>query len=58
MKTAYQLVQEVAGAGGEFVVSDDGLEVTAPAPLPDNFVVELRSQKAGIIDFLNNETTA
>ena len=56
MKTASQLVQEVADAGAQFVMSDNGIEVAAPAPLPDTFMAELRDHKAEIIDFLKNET--
>ncbi len=56
MRNAFQLVQEVADAGGRFVMSGDGLKVAAPAPLPDTFMAELRDHKAEIIDFLKNET--
>ena len=56
MKTASQLVQEVADAGAQFVMSDNGIEVAAPAPLPDTFMAELRDHKAEIIDFLKSKT--
>jgi len=56
MMQAFQLVQEVADAGGGLIVKGDGLKITAPAPLPDELVDNLRSHKAEIIDFLKSKT--
>ena len=46
------LLERVAAAGGSVVVDGDNLELSAPAPLPDALVNELRRAKSELLDHL------
>ena len=46
---AQQLIDKVHEAGGNVTVSGDDLELSAPAPLPDDLVEELRQAKPALL---------
>lgn len=50
--TAAPLVKAVHDAGGHLAIEDGKLKVSAPAPLPDALVGELRAHKTELLDFL------
>ncbi len=57
MNTAPALVQEVRAAGGQIAVADGRLKLSAPAPLPDGLVDELRTHKAEVLSFLQGQAS-
>ena len=52
MNLARKLVQDVQSAGGTIVAAGDKLKLSAPAPLPDRLIDELRLHKAEVIGLL------
>ena len=50
---AAEIIRDVEQAGGHLSPDGDGLVVSAPAPLPEPIMTELRAHKAEVIDFLN-----
>ncbi len=57
MSTAPALVREVRAAGGQIALADGRLKLTAPAPLPDGLVDELRTHKAEVLSFLQGQAS-
>jgi hypothetical protein len=49
MSAARKLIERVADLGGRLAVEAGRVRVEAPAPLPDDLLVELREQKAEIV---------
>jgi hypothetical protein len=49
MKTAVALIHEIELAGGRLAVNGDKLSVSAAAPLADNLMTALRTQKPEIM---------
>ncbi len=49
MSSAVVLIREIKSAGGQLAVNGDKLKVSAPSPLADNLVNELRVQKTEVI---------
>lgn len=49
---AAAIIERVRVAGGRLRVADDMLHVSAPAPLPDALIVELRAAKPELIELL------
>ena len=58
MRTATALIHEVAAAGGGLVVAEGKLKVSAPDPLPENTIKELRARKAEIVTILSDKGEA
>ena len=50
--TAAPVIEAVRRAGGTILVRGDYLRLTAPAPLPDTLVAEVRQHKVEILDLL------
>ena len=50
--TAAPLIEAVRRAGGTILIRGERLRLTAPAPLPDTLVADLRQHKAEILDIL------
>ncbi|MCH8189280.1 MAG: hypothetical protein IIB66_11410, partial [Proteobacteria bacterium] len=50
---AAEIIRGVEQAGGHLAPDGDGLVVSAPEPLPEPIMSELRAHKAEVIDFLN-----
>ena len=57
MSTAPALVREVQAAGGQIAFADGRLKLSAPAPLPDGLVDELRTHKAEVLSFLQGQAS-
>jgi len=57
MSTAPELVREVRAAGGQIAFADGRLKLSAPAPLPDGLVDELRTHKAEVLSFLQGQAS-
>lgn len=57
MNTAPALVREVQAAGGQIAVAGSRLKLSAPAPLPDGLVGELRVHKAEVLSFLQGQAS-
>ncbi len=58
MNTAPALVREVKAAGGQIAFADSRLKLSAPAPLPDGLVNELRTHKAEVLSFLQGQASS
>ncbi len=58
MSTAPALVLEVQAAGGQIAFADGRLKLSAPAPLPDGLVNELRTHKAEVLSFLQGQASS
>jgi hypothetical protein len=58
MNTASALVREVQAAGGRIATADGRLKLSAPAPLPDGLVDELRTHKAEVLSFLQGQASS
>ena len=58
MSTAPALVREVEAAGGQIAFADGRLKLSAPAPLPDGLVSDLRAHKAEILSFLQGQASS
>ncbi len=58
MNTAPALVQEVRAAGGQIAVADGRLKLSAPAPMPDGLVSDLRTHKAEVLSFLQGQASS
>ncbi len=58
MNTASALVREVQAAGGRIAAVGGRLKLSAPVPLPDGLVDELRTHKAEVVSFLHEQTCA
>ncbi|MCH7693395.1 MAG: hypothetical protein IID50_08135 [Proteobacteria bacterium] len=58
MSTAPALVREVQAAGGQIAFADGRLKLSAPAPLPDGLVSDLRAHKAEILSFLQGQASS
>ncbi len=58
MNTALALVREVQAAGGQIAVAGGRLKLSAPAPLPDGLVGELRVHKAEVVSFLQKQASS
>lgn len=58
MSTAPALVREVEAAGGQIAFADGRLKLSAPAPLPDGLVDELRAHKAEVLSFLQGQASS
>lgn len=52
MNTARKLVQDVHSAGGTIVAAGDKLRLSAPKPLPDSLMRELRQHKAEVMSLV------
>jgi len=52
INTVLQLVHEVEAAGGRIAVNGDRLKLSAPGPLPNSLIDELRQHKAEVIGLL------
>jgi len=50
--TAAPVIEAVRRAGGTILVHGEHLRLSAPAPLPDRLVAEVRQHKGEILDFL------
>jgi hypothetical protein len=50
--SAFPLIEAVQRAGGEITLRGDRLRLSAPEPLPENLLQELRTRKAEVIDHL------
>ncbi len=57
MSTAPALVREVQAAGGRIAFADGRLKLSAPAPLPDGLVDDLRTHKAEVLSFLQGQAS-
>ncbi len=57
MSAAPALVREVQAAGGRIAAVDGRLKLSAPAPLPDGLVDELRTHKAEVLSFLQRQAS-
>ena len=58
MSTAPALVREVQAAGGRIAIAGGRLKLSAPAPLPDGLVDELRTHKAEVVSFLQGQASS
>ena len=58
MNTAPALVREVQAAGGKIAFADGRLKLSAPAPLPDGLVNNLRTHKAEVLSFLQGQASS
>ena len=58
MNTASALVREVRAAGGRIAAVDGRLKLSAPAPLPDGLVNDLRTHKAEVVSFLQGRAAS
>ena len=58
MSTAPALVREVQAAGGQIAFADGRLKLSAPAPLPDGLVNDLRTHKAEVLSFLQGRASS
>ena len=58
MNTAPELVREVRAAGGHIAFADGRLKLSAPAPLPEGLVDELRTHKAEVLSFLQGQASS
>ena len=58
MNTAPELVQEVRAAGGRIALANGRLKLSAPAPLPDGLVNDLRTHKAEVLSFLQGQASS
>ena len=58
MNTASALVREVRAAGGRIAFADGRLKLSAPAPLPDGLVDDLRTHKAEVVSFLQGQASS
>src|SRR5918996_6172164 len=52
--SALPLIQAVQRAGGAITLRGDRLRLSAPEPLPENLLEELRTHKAEVIDYLQH----
>ena len=52
MNTARKLIDEVESAGGVIQVDDGRLKLSAPEPLPDDLIQQLRDHKPEVIELL------
>jgi hypothetical protein len=52
MNVAVKLVRDVHSAGGTIVVAGDKLRLSAPDPLPDSLMEELRQHKAEVMQLV------
>jgi hypothetical protein len=52
--SAVLLIEAVQRAGGAITLRDDRLRLSAPAPLPEHLVQELRQRKAELLDHLRH----
>ena len=52
MNLARKLVQDVYSAGGTIVAAGDKLRLSAPEPLPDSLMDELRQHKAEVMSLV------
>jgi hypothetical protein len=52
--SALPLIEAVQRAGGAITLRGDRLRLSAPAPLPENLLQELRAHKAEVIDHLQH----
>jgi hypothetical protein len=50
-----ELISRLHEAGGELVFEDGGIKVRAPAPLPDDFMAELRRHKTELVNKLSGD---
>ena len=57
MNAAPALVREVRAAGGQIAFADGRLKLSAPAPLPDGLVDDLRTHKADVLSFLQGQAS-
>ncbi len=57
MSAALALVREVQAAGGQIALADGRLKLSAPAPLPDGLVNDLRTHKAEVLSFLQGQAS-
>ena len=57
LNTASALVREVQAAGGRIAAIGSRLKLSAPAPLPDGLVNELRAHKAEVLSFLQGQAS-
>ncbi len=57
MNPAPELVREVRAAGGQIALADGRLKLSAPAPLPDGLVDDLRTHKAKVLSFLQGQAS-
>ena len=57
MNPAPALVREVQAAGGRIAFADGRLKLSAPAPLPDGLVDDLRTHKAEVLSFLQGQAS-
>ncbi len=58
MNSAPALVREVQAAGGQIAFADGHLKLSAPAPLPEGLVNELRTHKAEVLSFLQGQASS
>ncbi len=58
MSAAPALVREVQAAGGQIALADGRLKLSAPAPLPDGLVSDLRTHKAEVLSFLQRQASS
>ena len=58
MNIARKLVQDVHSAGGTIVAAGDKLRLSAPEPLPDSLMDELRQHKAEVMSLFSQEWDA
>ena len=52
--SAVPLIEAVQRAGGAITLQGDRLRLSAPEPLPENLLQELRAHKAEVIDHLQH----
>jgi TubC N-terminal docking domain len=52
--SALPLIEAVQRAGGAITIQGDRLRLSAPEPLPENLLQELRTHKAEVIDHLQH----
>ena len=52
--SAVPLIEAVQRAGGAITLQGDRLRLSAPEPLPENLLEELRAHKAEVIDHLQH----
>jgi hypothetical protein len=52
--SALPLIEAVQRAGGAIILQGDRLRLSAPEPLPENLLQELRAHKAEVIDHLQH----
>ena len=58
MSAALALVRGVQAAGGQIAFADGRLKLSAPEPLPDGLVNELRTHKAEVLFFLQGQASS